>query len=163
MKMKLKHGIFGWSCPVIWSVGIYHYVNADIPTTILLFFSPGLAYHMFAFFPLVAMLERPTEFNVVSVSEPKKKLSTFQAWAAEAELDMLLDSFSETKLLDSSGFTFAAAPVHQKEASVHLPKHTRNTLGSLKSTPLSAKLDDGLDDVQFIRLPTVKFNHLPCL
>lgn len=91
-------------------------------------------------------LEFPTAFNMSSVSEPEKKPSVFEASAAEAELDMLLDSFNETKLLDSSGFSPAAIPVYQKEAPIARP-HTRNTLSSSKTTPVSAKLDDVLDDL----------------
>ncbi|KAF2283494.1 hypothetical protein GH714_010815 [Hevea brasiliensis] len=91
-------------------------------------------------------LECPTEFNVSSVSEPKK-LSSFEASAAEAELDMLLDSFSETKLLDSSGFSSATIPVYQKEAPISLPQLTRNNPSSSKTTPIAVKLDDVLDDL----------------
>ncbi|KAF2283268.1 hypothetical protein GH714_043620 [Hevea brasiliensis] len=91
-------------------------------------------------------LECPTEFNMSSVSEPKKKRSTFEASTAEAELDMLLDSFSETKLLDSSGFMSATIPEKQKEAPAPLPQLARNTPSSGKSTPIAAKLDV-LDDL----------------
>ncbi|KAJ6420495.1 hypothetical protein OIU84_027935 [Salix udensis] len=47
----------------------------------------------------------------------------FEAEAAESELDMLLDSLSENKLLDSSGF------------------------GSAKTTSTAATLDSVLDDL----------------
>ncbi|CAK9182681.1 unnamed protein product [Ilex paraguariensis] len=50
-------------------------------------------------------LESTAELNVDSISNPAKKLSRFEAAAAEAELDMLLDSFSGTKFLDSHGIT----------------------------------------------------------
>ncbi|KDP24072.1 hypothetical protein JCGZ_25729 [Jatropha curcas] len=83
-----------------------------------------------------------------SQADSKKKLSTFEAAAAEAELDMLLDSFSETNFLDSSaGLKSSSFPVSQKEAPVVMPQFTRNTSSStsLETTAVAAKLDDVLD------------------
>ncbi|XP_059663208.1 protein ECERIFERUM 16 isoform X2 [Cornus florida] len=48
--------------------------------------------------------ESVTKVNVNSDANPKNQQSRFEAADAEAELDMLLDSFNETKLFDSSGF-----------------------------------------------------------
>ncbi len=60
------------------------------------------------------------EFSVKSVLDPQKKPSTFEAADAEEELDMLLDSFGETKkILISSDFrSNNSVPVSQQEAYV---------------------------------------------
>lgn len=91
-------------------------------------------------------LESPTQFNVSSAVDADKRVHTFKAAAAEAELDMLLNSFAETKLLDSSGFTSIALPVSQNEAHA-LPPLTRNAPGSSKPTSIAANLDDALDNL----------------
>ncbi|XP_015574021.1 protein ECERIFERUM 16 isoform X2 [Ricinus communis] len=91
-------------------------------------------------------MESPAEISGSSIADPKKKPYMFEATAAEAELDMLLDSFNETKFLDSSGFTSAAFPLSKKEAPRALPQLIRNTPSSSK-TSISATLDDALDDL----------------
>lgn len=83
------------------------------------------------------------ESNLNSVSDSQKKVSTFEAAAAEEDLDMLLDSFSETKkVANPSGIrsnnTF---PVFQQEAS--LSKHVPD---SSKTPPVIADLDDLLEE-----------------
>jgi hypothetical protein len=91
-------------------------------------------------------MESPAQFYASSVA-PNSRLPTFEAAAAESELDMLLDSLSEAKLLDSSGFGSGTLPVSEKEASVPLPQLTRNAPGSAKTTPTAATLDNVLDDL----------------
>lgn len=84
------------------------------------------------------------ESNLNSVSDSQKKVSTFEAAAAEEDLDMLLDSFSETKkVANPSGIrSNNAFPVFQQEAS--LSKHVPD---SSKTPPVIADLDDSLDDL----------------
>lgn len=98
--------------------------------------------------------------NVPSVANPKKKSSRFEAAAAEAELDMLLDSFSETKLSDSSGLTKKSSYTFsdQQETSSRfegnsflkqapLPQSSRKEPDLSKPTSLSTNFDDALDDL----------------
>lgn len=65
---------------------------------------------------------------------------TFEATAAEAELDMLLGSFSETKLLDSSSIR----PSAQQEAPIAVPQHSSKSMTPAIS---SINLDDDLDNL----------------
>ncbi|XP_062027630.1 protein ECERIFERUM 16 [Rosa rugosa] len=84
---------------------------------------------------------KPPESSVKPLAGvPNKNVATFKAATAEEELDMLLDSFSETKINDSSGFRFV-----QEEASVpplQLPRK-----GTDSSKLMAANLDDALDDL----------------
>ncbi|KAJ6683346.1 hypothetical protein OIU85_007070 [Salix viminalis] len=91
-------------------------------------------------------MESPVQFHASSVT-PNSRLPTFEAEAAETELDMLLDSLSENKLLDSSGFGSGTPPVSGKETPVPLPQLTRNAPGSAKTTFTAATLDSVLDDL----------------
>ncbi|KAB5515818.1 hypothetical protein DKX38_026466 [Salix brachista] len=91
-------------------------------------------------------MESPAQFHASSVA-PKSRLPAFEAEAAESELDMLLDSLSENKLLDSSGFGSGSPPFSGKEAPVPLPQLTRNAPGSAKTTSTAATLDSVLDDL----------------
>ncbi|WCJ30902.1 Protein ECERIFERUM 16 [Euphorbia peplus] len=88
----------------------------------------------------IRAVKTPTESNSSSVAAQSKQLSTFAATAAEAELDMLLDSFSETKLLDSPS-TFS---VSQKEAQ---PQFTGAAPSSSRTGTFTTELDDVLDDL----------------
>ncbi|KAG6661560.1 uncharacterized protein LOC122304055 [Carya illinoinensis] len=91
--------------------------------------------------------ESTEQFDANSVWETQTKLSSF---AAEEELDMLLDSFSETKkIVNPSGFrSNDSSPVLQQEASMApfrpLSKPDRD---SSKPSPFIATLDDSLDDL----------------
>ncbi|GMN53886.1 hypothetical protein TIFTF001_023007 [Ficus carica] len=82
---------------------------------------------------------------VNSFAETEKKPPEFEAVAAEAELDMLLDSFSEIKILDSSGLSSADTLPVQKEASVAAFQLPRKDPDLSASTPFN--LDDDLDDL----------------
>jgi hypothetical protein len=86
--------------------------------------------------------ESTEESNLNCVSDPQKKVSTFEAAAAEEDLDMLLDSFIETKkVTNPSGIrSNNAFPVFQQEAS--FSKHVPD---SSKTSPVIADLDDSLD------------------
>lgn len=94
--------------------------------------------------------------NVPSVANPKKKSSRFEAAAAEAELDMLLDSFSETRLSDSSVLTKKSSYAFsdQQETSSRFEGNSflkqapsRKEPDLSKPTSLSANFDDALDDL----------------
>lgn len=94
-----------------------------------------------------------------SVTNAKNKTFRVQAAASEAELDMLLESFSETNFLDSSAVTENSSDsfsVHQKETS-----STSEGISSLKQvacqpsmkgpdltkTASVANFDDALNDL----------------
>lgn len=89
------------------------------------------------------------EFSVKSVLDPQKKPSTFEAADAEEELDMLLDSFGETKkILISSDFrSNNSVPVSQQEAYVAQSPLSRIGHESSKTSLGIANLDDALDDL----------------
>lgn len=94
-------------------------------------------------------LESSTHDNSNSASVPNKKVSTFEAVAAEAELDMLLNSFSETKLLDSSGLkTQKSSNDYYTEGSPSLAQLARKgDDSSNKSAGVNSSVDDLLDDL----------------
>lgn len=80
-----------------------------------------------------------------SFIDANKKQSEFEAATAEAELDMLLDSFSETKILDSSSSKPADTLPLQEEAKVSPFQLPRKGPDSLPTA--TANLDDDLDDL----------------
>lgn len=88
-------------------------------------------------------LEVAGQINKVSVADPEGKRSAFDSAGAEAELDMLLGSFSETNKFDSwglkekSGNAFPVFP--QKPCTTTPPPHLREAV--------NANLDDALDDL----------------
>ncbi|GLT68085.1 hypothetical protein SLA2020_403450 [Shorea laevis] len=89
------------------------------------------------------------ESNLNSVWDPQKKLSTFEAAAAEEELDMLLDSLSETKkIANPSGISSNNAfPVFQQEASMDSIPAFKARPGFIQTSPVIGHLDDALDDL----------------
>ncbi|KAK8286416.1 hypothetical protein V6Z12_D08G293200 [Gossypium hirsutum] len=70
----------------------------------------------------------PDNLNFTTASN--KKVPKFEAAAAEAKLDMLLNSFNETKLLDTS----------------NLSSEKPSSIGSLKASNLDSLLDDLLQE-----------------
>lgn len=92
-------------------------------------------------------LNHSSQINTHSVAESRRETSTFEAAGAEAELDMLLDSFRETKLLDSSGQQSGISHISEKDASPAQPQHTGNAPLSSKTTSIATNLDDALDDL----------------
>lgn len=114
--------------------------------------------------PFLGTSERTVQYHGAqsdgtSDANAKKKSFRVQAAASEAELDMLLESFSETNILDSSAVTKNSSDsfsVHQKETS-----STSEGISSLKQVacqpstkgpdltkPASvANFDDALDDL----------------
>ncbi|TXG55089.1 hypothetical protein EZV62_020345 [Acer yangbiense] len=88
-----------------------------------------------------------TEFTSEK-SRAQIKLPKFEAAVAEAELDTLLDSFSETKFFDSSSsnssntFTYS-----QKAGSMALPQLSKRGPDLPKTAPGTASFDDVLDDL----------------
>ncbi|XP_039018089.1 uncharacterized protein LOC120149347 [Hibiscus syriacus] len=80
----------------------------------------------------------PESLNPTSVSN--KKVPTFEAEAVEAELDMLLDSFCDTKTL------YTPSSNSRKPLSESLPQHARKGVVSDKA-PLTSSFDDSLNDL----------------
>ncbi|KAB2019344.1 hypothetical protein ES319_D08G291800v1 [Gossypium barbadense] len=68
--------------------------------------------------------------NLNFTTDSNKKVPKFEAAAAEAKLDMLLNSFNETKLLDTS----------------NLSSEKPSSIGSLKASNLDSLLDDLLQE-----------------
>lgn len=91
-------------------------------------------------------LEPPAQFNENSVSV-SKNLPTFEATAAEAELDMLLDSFNDTGFSDSSSSKFSNSSVSQQTSSTAPPQLSRKGPDLSKSASVTASFDDVLDDL----------------
>lgn len=89
------------------------------------------------------------QFNASSVWEPQTKISSFEAAAAEEELDMLLDSFSETKkIFNPSGFrSNDVSPLLQQEASMSPSPLSKPARDSLKPSAVISNLDDSLVDL----------------
>lgn len=85
------------------------------------------------------------QYSANSFKDTNKKQSEFEAATAEAELDMLLDSFSETKIVDSSSFKPADTLPLQEEAEVSPFQLPRKGPDSLPFAPIN--LDDDLDDL----------------
>ena len=95
---------------------------------------------------LQSEVQGSTAFSTVnSFPEPNKDLSKSEAAAAEAELDMLLDSFTEIKVLDSSGLSSAKKYLVQEEATMAEFQHPRKNPDPSVAT--TANLDDDLDDL----------------
>lgn len=80
------------------------------------------------------------------VENANKKASTFEATTAEAELDMLLNSFSETIDLDTPTAASSSSNIDDGvfKATPQLPSKGPN---SAKKVPIAAELDDALDDL----------------
>lgn len=91
-------------------------------------------------------LEPAAQFNENSVSV-SKNLPTFEATAAEAELDMLLDSFNDTGFSDSSSSKFGNSSVSQQTSSTAPPQLSRKGPDLSKSASVTASFDDVLDDL----------------
>ncbi|KAL5861000.1 hypothetical protein ACOSQ4_002296 [Xanthoceras sorbifolium] len=84
--------------------------------------------------------------NIVTVSE--NKLTKFEAAAAEVELDMLLDSFSETKFFDSSGSNSSNTFTYSQQAgSTALPQLSKRGPELPKTASAAASFDDVLDNL----------------
>lgn len=79
--------------------------------------------------------------SLESFADPKKKRSEFEAATAEAELDMLLDSGSETKNLDSSSIGSAVQGA-AKMYPIELPRKGPDSLAAA-----ATNLDDDLDNL----------------
>lgn len=76
-----------------------------------------------------------------------KQYSAFGAADVEKELDMLLDSLSETKILDSSGFkSYTSIPVSLGVSSVY-PQVSKKDPVPSKTASITASLDDALDEL----------------
>ncbi|KAL2328160.1 hypothetical protein Fmac_021587 [Flemingia macrophylla] len=74
--------------------------------------------------------------------------STFEAGAAEKELDMLLDSLSETKIPDSTGLkSNIPVPVSIGVSPVYPPQILKKDSVSSKIASITASLDDALDEL----------------
>ncbi|OMP07437.1 hypothetical protein COLO4_07343 [Corchorus olitorius] len=93
-------------------------------------------------------LESSIQDNSTSVFVSSKNVLTFEVAAAEAELDKLLDSFSETKLLDSSGSKPKTTALSDfgRETSPSLPQLAKGVDLSTSAT-VTSSVDDLLDDL----------------
>ncbi|KAK6919126.1 hypothetical protein RJ641_017548 [Dillenia turbinata] len=85
-------------------------------------------------------LDSRTQIDI-NVEIQREEQSRFEAAAAEAELDMLLDSFGENKFVDSFNF--------REKYSSRLGPSTvsKSDLHSIKTPSTSIGLDDDLDDL----------------
>lgn len=85
------------------------------------------------------------EANLHSTEDTRRNNSAFEVAAAEKELDMLLDSPSETKILDFPGFkSNTSFPVSLGASSMNPPQISSKEPVPSKTT---ASLDDALDDL----------------
>lgn len=78
----------------------------------------------------------------ISVANPNEKSSRFEAAAAEADLDFLLDSVNETNFLDSSGVKKTSTDTFSVEK-----QGTSSRLDSSKAASVTTHFDDALDDL----------------
>lgn len=98
-------------------------------------------------------LESAAQINETCIDKgPEKKHSIFEAAAAEAELDMLLDSFSETNKFDSLGFEEKfnnSFPVlEQKPCTSVTPPHISRKVVAAANLIDDDALDDLLEEVK---------------
>lgn len=101
--------------------------------------------------------ESESSAQLNATSNPNKKPSEFEAAAAEAELDMLLGSFSEANFLESPGFTEVSRYMSREgkfsESIGGSPLDESMQVFPAKKGPdlcrsaLAADLDDTLDDL----------------
>ncbi|XP_057461572.1 protein ECERIFERUM 16 isoform X1 [Actinidia eriantha] len=95
---------------------------------------------------LKSMTEVKDEYGT-SVANPQKKSSGFESAVAEAELDMLLDSFGETKFLDYSGVTKKPIDTSSVQHVKTLPKSKGKGPDLSKPASIATDFDDALDDL----------------
>lgn len=103
------------------------------------------------------MPESIAQFSVNSAAIQNKKPPRFEAADAEAELDMLLDSFSEPKILKSAVFKEEPSYISntsQADASTSgligeelVSAPVKRGLPDLSKSSLAVDLDDSLDDL----------------
>ncbi|XP_030466537.1 protein ECERIFERUM 16 [Syzygium oleosum] len=92
--------------------------------------------------------ESADESIKISDIDLEKRNSTFEAAAAEAELDVLLSSFGETKLTEPSGFGFTKTTPAFREQTPMPQASGRGFISSVATpVPDSAKIDVLLDDL----------------
>ncbi|KAL1363101.1 protein ECERIFERUM 16 isoform X2 [Arachis hypogaea] len=87
------------------------------------------------------------EANLLPAEDTRRKHSTFEAADAEKELDMLLDSLSETKILDTQGYKPNTTSVSLGAFKVDPPGISKRESVAPKTASSSASLDDVLDDL----------------
>ncbi|XP_021888555.1 uncharacterized protein LOC110807677 isoform X2 [Carica papaya] len=93
-------------------------------------------------------LESTAQFNVNSSAKTKKKHFMFESSAAEAELDMLLDSFSDSKISDAPRYKSENSLSHaDKQASTSQSHSLREGPGSRRIASTTANFDDVVDDL----------------
>ncbi|KAK7312830.1 hypothetical protein VNO77_37002 [Canavalia gladiata] len=90
-----------------------------------------------------------SDANLHSTEDTRgKQHTTFVAAAAEKELDMLLDSLNETKILDSPSFkSNTAVPVSLGVSSVDPLQVSKKDPVPSKTSLITSSLDDALDDL----------------
>ena len=88
------------------------------------------------------------ETDIHSIEDSRRKLPTFDAGDAEKGLDMLLDSLSNSKILDSPSIrSNSSLPVSLGVTSMNLPSVSNKEPGPSKTPLTTANLDDALDDL----------------
>lgn len=93
------------------------------------------------------VLDPISEINLSSTENPNRKLSTFEAANAEDELDMLLNSVSEVKIMDSPGFTSNTSSHVSRGISAVSSQILNEEPDSSKTISIAASLDDELDEL----------------
>ncbi|KAI9086653.1 hypothetical protein K1719_031247 [Acacia pycnantha] len=93
------------------------------------------------------VLDPISEINLSSTENPNRKLSIFEAADAEDELDMLLDSVSEIKVMDAPGFTSNTSSHVSRGMSAVSSQILNEEPDSSKTISIAASLDDELDDL----------------
>ncbi|XP_043687334.1 uncharacterized protein LOC122638555 isoform X2 [Telopea speciosissima] len=92
-----------------------------------------------------------SQLNISQTTDSNNKSSRFEGAPAEAELDLLLDSFGESKFLDSSGLHKEinnSFPVVGLESSTSSPGLTSvQAQVVLKNVSVTVNLDDAIDDL----------------
>lgn len=88
------------------------------------------------------------EGNLHSTKDKTGKQPTFEAATAEKELDMLLDSLGETKILDSTGVkSNAGFPVSLGASLVDPSQISYQEPATSETASVTASIDDALDDL----------------
>lgn len=85
---------------------------------------------------------RETSSVTLVPEKDSKPFSAFESAAAEAELDMLLNSFSETKLFDPSA-TDSKVTTYKNQHETPLPSRENPSL----DIPITSSLDDAFDNL----------------
>ncbi|KAK4766497.1 hypothetical protein SAY87_008139 [Trapa incisa] len=90
--------------------------------------------------------ESTKQSSTDQVAELKSKPSTFKATAAEAELDALLDSLSDTRLTDTFDFGTSRWPINPEGKDPRKGQEPSKAMPTPSSTNMDVLLDDLLEE-----------------